>query len=71
MTRKAFAIDMQKCHSFASITMKGESHPAALMENIFLKGEAVASLGPVSVRTAWIASFPVQHGESGRDTTRY
>lgn len=42
--------------------MTGQSHPAALMESIFLVSEAVASLGPVNVRAAWIASFPVPAG---------
>lgn len=39
--------------------MTGKSRPAALMESVFLVSEAVVSLGPVSARTAGIASFPV------------
>lgn len=41
------------------MTMTGKSHPATLMESIFLVSEAVVSLGPVNARAAGIASFPV------------
>lgn len=51
-----------KCHSLASITMTRQSHPAGLMESIFLVSEAVASPGPVNVRAAWIASSPAPAG---------
>lgn len=49
MIRKAFAIHITQM-SPPGITMTGQSHPAKLIESIFLVSEAVASLGPVNVR---------------------